>query len=86
MTYTLHIVPSTERQFQRLHRQVQNRIERKLSLLAADARPHGSQKLHGTHFFRIRIGDYRVIYEIDDVRKIVTILDVGHRREVYRGW
>ncbi len=86
MKYTLHIVPSAERQFLKLHSVLQNRIKDKLFLLETEPRPHGSQKLHGTDFFRIRIGDYRVIYNIDAAHKIVRILDIGHRREVYRGW
>ena len=86
MKYTLHIVPAAERQFLKFQAALQNRIKNKLFLLETGPRLHGSQKLHGTDFFRIRIGDYRVIYSIDDTHKIVRILDIGHRREVYRGW
>ena len=86
MKYTLQIVSTAERQFLKLQGSLQSRIKSKLFSLEVEPRPHGNQKLHGTDFFRIRIGDYRVIYSIDDTRKIVKVLDIGHRREVYRGW
>ena len=84
MKYTLHIVPSAERQFLKFQSTLQKRIKIKLFSLEINPRPYGSQKLHGTDFFRIRIGDYRVIYCVDDTQKLVKILDMGHRREVYR--
>ncbi len=84
MKYHLQIVSTAEKQFLKLQIPLQNRIKSKLFSLEIDPRPHGNQKLHGTDFFRIRIGDYRIIYSIDDVNKIVKILDIGHRREVYR--
>jgi len=83
--YVLHVIPTAERQFLKLPHELQNRIQKKFFLLESEPRPHGSQKLHSTQFHRIRIGDYRVIYSIDDSHKLVTILDIGHRREVYRG-
>ena len=86
MKYTLQIVSTAERQFLKLQSSLQNRIKSKFFSLEVEPRPYGSQKLHGTNFFRIRIGDYRVIYSIDDAHKVVKVLDIGHRREVYRGW
>lgn len=56
----------------------------KIQALARDPRPHGSEKLSGDDKYRLRHGDYRVVYEIDDARKKVTIVRVAHRREVYR--
>lgn len=52
--------------------------------LADDPRPLGSRKLVGRDSYRIRVGDYRVIYLMDDGEIVVTVLGVGHRREVYR--
>jgi mRNA interferase RelE/StbE len=49
-----------------------------------DPRPHGSRKLVGRDGWRIRVGRYRVIYEIDDAQRFVTILHVGHRKDIYR--
>lgn len=86
MKYSLEIVSTAEKQFLKLQTSLRNRIKNKFFLLENEPRPHGSQKLHGTDFFRIRIGDYRVIYSVDDTRKIIKILDIGHRREIYRSW
>jgi mRNA interferase RelE/StbE len=47
--------------------------------------PNGSIKLKGRAGYRIRVGNYRVIYEIEDSIKIVEVLDVGHRGEIYEG-
>ena len=51
--------------------------------LELDPRPSGCKKLKGRDAYRIRIGDYRVIYEIQDSRLMVTVITIGHRREVY---
>jgi mRNA interferase RelE/StbE len=65
-----------------LPRAAQIRIAARIDLLAANPRPRDSKKLaEGIH--RIRIGDYRVIYHVDDDRLIVLLLHTGHRREVY---
>jgi mRNA interferase RelE/StbE len=52
--------------------------------LADDPRPPGSENLSGEDRYRLRQGDYRVVYAIDDDRRIVEIVKIGHRREVYR--
>ena len=52
--------------------------------LADEPRPHGCVKLSGSQSWRIRIGDYRVIYDIDDKSRQIDVLHIGHRREVYR--
>lgn len=51
--------------------------------LANNPRPQGYKKLKGRLGFRIRVGDYRVIYEIDDLVYIIEVLDVGHRKDIY---
>ncbi len=60
------------------------RILRKARALAHDPRPPGCQKLTGEERYRIRQGDYRIIYSIEDDRLIVIVVKVGHRREAYR--
>lgn len=59
------------------------RILRKTESLSDDPRPSGSQKLTGDEKYRIRQGNYRIIYSIEDDRLIVIVVKVGHRREVY---
>lgn len=54
-----------------------------IDLLAEEPRPHGARKLVGQEAYRVRAGDYRVIYDIDDPGRAVFIVTIGHRREVY---
>jgi mRNA interferase RelE/StbE len=64
---------------------VQKRIQTKINDLAIQPRPNGIKKLQGDdNSYRIRVGEYRVVYEIDDEILIVTIIKVKHRSEVYK--
>jgi mRNA interferase RelE/StbE len=65
------------------HNSIASRIEDKLLELEGNPRPAGCKKLKGCDAWRIRIGDYRAIYEINDGQLTVTIITIGHRREVY---
>lgn len=60
------------------------RIIDRINLLADDPRPPGSTKLSGKEYYRIRQGDYRIVYEILDNRLVIVVIKIGHRREVYR--
>lgn len=61
------------------------RIDRRIAKLAQDPRPAGSKKLKGPHErYRVRQGDYRILYSIEDEIRIVSIVNVGHRKDVYR--
>ena len=84
MPYQLIIKRPAEKELDRLPREVRKRIIRRLLTLEQEARPSGSKKLQGQEAYRLRVGDYRVLYTIDDQEKIVTIFAVGHRGEVYR--
>jgi mRNA interferase RelE/StbE len=81
--YTVLILPSAQKQLNKLPNAFATRIEDKMMELEQDSRPPGCKKLKGRDAYRIRIGDYRVIYEIHDGRLIVTVITIGHRREVY---
>jgi mRNA interferase RelE/StbE len=61
-----------------------DRVDRAILALADDPRPPGCTRLRGRTDWRIRVGDYRIVYGIDDERRVVEILHVAHRREVYR--
>lgn len=63
---------------------IHRRISRKILLLEDNPRPRGAKKLSGREEYRLRAGDYRVLYTIDDKWHMVTVFAVGHRREVYR--
>ena len=65
---------------------VGERVDAKVAALAAEPRPMGVEPVRGRdHRFRIRSGVYRVVYDIDDARRVVTVLAIGHRRDIYRG-
>lgn len=59
------------------------KIKKAINDLAIDPRPHGSKKLKGRPGYRVRQGDYRIIYTIDDGRLIVFVIELGHRKDVY---
>lgn len=83
--YEVLIEGSAEHDLKSLPTAVFNRIVPRIKALAQTPRPPGCHKLTGSkNDWRIRIGDYRVVYEIDDGRKRVRIFRVRHRREVYR--
>jgi len=84
--YKLSIKPSAGKELEAVgSKQDRTRIIAKISALAENPRPRGSEKLAGyDDRYRIRQGNYRVVYEIDDDASHVTIYKIGHRREVYR--
>ena len=84
MTYAVSILRSAQRQLARINRRDQVRIISVIRGLAVEPRPPACKKLSGRPAWRIRIGDYRVLYEIHDDQALVLVLAVGHRREVYR--
>lgn len=84
MSYTISILRRAQRELARLPAGVYEQVRDSIHALSQDPRPLGCLKLTGREGWRIRIGNYRVIYEIDDKQQIVTILHVGHRRDVYR--
>ncbi|MBI2866624.1 MAG: type II toxin-antitoxin system RelE/ParE family toxin [Chloroflexi bacterium] len=77
--------PRAQRQLHRLQSSVVLGLARAIDALAENPRPQGVDKLEGVQFWRIRVGDYRVVYGIDDNARIVTVVRVAHRREAYRG-
>ena len=82
--YSLEIKPSAQKELDELEDPVFARIDTKILALASDPRPAGCKKLKGyKDQWRIRVGDYRVIYIIDDDSKTVTVTHVAHRRDVY---
>lgn len=83
--YRIEFSPSAERQLKSLPREVQVRLKARIDALAEDSRPRGAERLSGAEeYYRIRAGDYRVIYAIEGRDLIVLVVRVGHRRDVYR--
>jgi mRNA interferase RelE/StbE len=83
--YGIQILPSAERELAALDSPIQRRIAARIDALADTPRPSGAKKLQGgKDTWRVRVGDYRILYEVVDERVIVLVVKVGHRREVYR--
>jgi len=78
------LVKSAEKELLRLNKSLGQRIFQKISLLKNDPYGQNSQKLEGGKGYRIRIGDYRVVYTIGKENKTILIIKIGHRREIYR--
>ncbi|MFN7813627.1 MAG: type II toxin-antitoxin system RelE family toxin [Planctomycetia bacterium] len=75
---------SAQKQLTRLPAEHQERILVAMEALADEPRPQGCSKLTGRDAWRIRVGDYRIIYEIFDDRRVVIVVVVGHRKDAYR--
>lgn len=85
MSYSIIISKSVQKQLSNLPSQIRNRVIEKIQNLAHEPRPSDVVKLKGyDKEYRIRIGDYRVRYEIDDSNQIIRLLQCKHRRDVYR--
>lgn len=83
-SYRLEIKRSAEKEIAGLPDAVRRRVVERILALAGDPRPHGSQKLSGNEQYRIRQGDWRVVYTIEDAVVTVTVVRVAHRSDVYR--
>jgi mRNA interferase RelE/StbE len=82
--YSISITSRAERELKRLDRQVKNRIVKATFALADDPRPAGSLKIRSEEgVWRIRVGDWRIGYEIDDANQEVAVIRIGHRSEFY---
>lgn len=85
MSYSLYIQPSAQKTLSRLDRDIRHRVGSRIDSLARDPRPPGTEKLSGADdLYRVRVGEYRVIYQIRDKELIVLVVRVGHRKDVYR--
>jgi mRNA interferase RelE/StbE len=85
VAYRLEFTPSADRQFRKLPVQLQARLKPHIDALIQNPRPSGIEKLKGEdNAYRLRVGDYRILYEVHDKVLLVLVVKVGHRREVYR--
>ena len=86
MAYTVRFKPSAARAVRKLPWEVQARIFAKTDDLERDPRPPGVENLWGAeNHYRVRVGDYRIVYEVRDRILLVLVVRVAHRREAYRG-
>lgn len=83
--YTVDARPGVRKALRQLDPKVRNDVLAKMRALATDPRPAGAESLQGhAPWLRVRTGDHRIIYAVDDQARIVTVAVVGHRRDVYR--
>jgi mRNA interferase RelE/StbE len=83
-SYSILITKSAAKELERVPTKDRQRIVAKIRALADNPRPVGAEKLSGEDKYRVRQGDYRILYEIVDLDLIVTVVRIGNRREVYR--
>ena len=82
--YEIRLHHDAARAYRRLQGPIRERIREAIDALAAEPCPRGAVKLAGRDDFRVRVGDYRVVYAVDDAERIVLVARIAHRREVYR--
>ena len=85
MTNRIEVAPAAVRQLRKLDGTARRRIQAAIELIADEPRPSGAKKLVGGEgAWRVRTGDYRIVYEINDGVLLVLVIAVGHRREIYQ--
>jgi mRNA interferase RelE/StbE len=84
VSYEVLLAPSAQRDFKKLPPETRERIRHALAALAKQPKGRAAQKLAGEDSYRVRVGDYRVVYRIDDKAREVLVARIKHRREVYR--
>ncbi len=82
--YRVHVPRDVSRQIERLPKAEAANVSRRILALAEDPRPPWAKRLRGFRSLRFRVGGFRVIFEVDDETRTVTVRDVAHRSEVYR--
>ena len=83
-SYRVLVKRSAAKELEALPLKDRRRVARRIRGLAAEPRPPGCEKLSGQEKFRLRQGDYRILYAVDDTELTVTVVKLGHRRDVYR--
>jgi mRNA interferase RelE/StbE len=83
-TYRIELRPAAVKALQHIDPTDQRRIQGAIALLATNPRPPGCKPLVGRPAWRVRVGDYRIIYTIDDRAVLIVVVNLGHRRDIYR--
>lgn len=84
MKYVVKLKPSVKKQLKRLDKKQAERILVKIYLLTDDPFPNASEPMVGRDAYRLRVGDYRIIYEVHNQELLVQVIRVGHRKDVYK--
>ena len=83
-SYRIEFRKSVEKELKSIPKKDQIRILRRIALLRDDPRPSGCKKLSGQERYRLRQGNYRILYEIRDDKLVITVVKIGDRRDVYQ--
>ena len=83
-SYRLGFKRSAVKELEGLASKDRKRVAQRILALADNPRPYGSEKISGEEKYRLRQGDFRIVYGIDDKQSVVTVVKIGHRRDVYR--
>ena len=84
MSWRIDISRDARKELERLPTQIQSRIAKAVLALESNPFPHGCKKLKNRDGYRIRVGDYRILYFVDGKQKVIVVGLIGHRREIYR--
>lgn len=84
MAYLVSLKRSAEKELESLATRIHDKIVEHLISLRENPRPAGVKKLHGREGYRIKVGDYRILYVIDDTKQKIEVFSIAHRKEVYR--
>ena len=84
MAYEIRFKPSADRELRKLPTEIQGRIGTKLEQLRLDPFPPGVEKMQGDPGYRVRVGDYRIVFDVFHRELVILVVRVGHRRDVYR--
>lgn len=84
MAYKVRLKRSAEKELDRLPPKIHEKALERIISLKADPRPRGVVKLQGREGYRIRVGDYRILYVVDEISLAIEVISVAHRKEVYR--
>ena len=83
-SYKIHFSESVHKDFRQIPQKDINKIFALIDSLAIEPRPYGCKQLAGQENYRVRQGNYRIIYSIRDTKLIILILKIGHRKDIYR--
>ena len=85
MAYRIELAPRAQRDLKALDRSVRGRIKQRIDSLAENPYPSGIKKIEGEDdLYRLRVGDYRILYQVQGKVLLVLIVGIGHRRDIYR--
>ena len=82
--YSVEIISKAGKEYLKLPESAKLRLRELILSLETEQRPIGAKKLRETNYYRVRSGDYRIVYSIDDQARLIKILSIGHRKAIYR--